>query len=131
MNWPYRLATIAYCAVLFWLSSMPEPPQPSVDFPGKDKIAHFVLYAGLAAIVAIGMKRSKQPGCGYALWWAPILFATMYGVTDEIHQIFVPKRSFDLLDIIADSAGAVVAATSLYLGVWRFPFRRASLKEID
>jgi VanZ family protein len=37
---------------------------------------------------------------------------SLYGVSDEIHQAFVPGRSSDVLDWMADTAGTLVA---LYL----------------
>ena len=32
----------------------------------------------------------------------------LYAVTDEIHQIYVPERSFQLSDILVDSTGALI-----------------------
>jgi VanZ family protein len=36
------------------------------------------------------------------------MFATIYGITDEYHQIFVPNRIFSFTDIIADFTGSLV-----------------------
>jgi VanZ family protein len=36
--------------------------------------------------------------------------ATLYGVTDEIHQHFVPPRQAEAFDLLADAAGASAAA---------------------
>ncbi len=38
-----------------------------------------------------------------------------YAVTDEIHQIFVPDRAFQISDIIVDSTGAMIGAVVSYL----------------
>ena len=40
-----------------------------------------------------------------------IIIAILYGVTDEIHQYFVPGRTFDILDIIANSVGSAFVLT--------------------
>jgi VanZ family protein len=37
-----------------------------------------------------------------------ILICTLYGVSDEFHQSFVPNRSPDLFDVMADSTGAAL-----------------------
>ncbi len=55
-----------------------------------------------------------------------ILFSTLaailYGLSDEIHQLYVPGRLFDVLDILADSFGALL----FVLGHWFFKrFRKA------
>jgi len=39
------------------------------------------------------------------LW--SIAAATCYGISDEIHQYFVPLRDADLLDFLADMAGSI------------------------
>lgn len=33
-----------------------------------------------------------------------------YAITDEIHQIFVPDRAFQISDILVDSTGALIGA---------------------
>ena len=37
-----------------------------------------------------------------------VLAGVLWGVLDEIHQAFVPGRSADLLDLVADSVGIVI-----------------------
>lgn len=41
--------------------------------------------------------------------------ALVYAVFDEVHQYFVPGRSMQLVDVIVDTAGAVLAVCSLSL----------------
>ncbi len=45
------------------------------------------------------------------------LFAFMYSITDEIHQIFVPGRSFQIYDIAVDTIGATIGSGVSALGV--------------
>jgi VanZ family protein len=40
---------------------------------------------------------------------------TLYGVSDEIHQHFVPPRTPDILDVVADSIGACLGASVMTL----------------
>jgi VanZ family protein len=46
---------------------------------------------------------------------AAVLVASFYGVTDEFHQSFVPNRQSDARDVLADTAGATVAAAACAL----------------
>ena len=41
--------------------------------------------------------------------------AFLYGLTDEIHQAFVPGREASALDVMADGAGAMIGSR---LFVW-------------
>lgn len=41
---------------------------------------------------------------------------TLYAVLDEIHQLFVPGRSFQVLDILTDTAG-VITGTIIVIGI--------------
>ena len=118
MRLHYAVITVAYCAAIFWLSSQPEPPVPRPPFPFADKIAHAVLYGGLAAVVSMGLHRSQRWSNPYLLRYGPVAFAMLYGLTDEYHQLFVASRNFEMLDLAADALGATVAQLTLYRYAW-------------
>lgn len=122
----YITATTLYCAFIFLLSSSSKAG--TFDWPftfeGLDKICHMLLYGGLAAVISVGLHRSPKPASLWFQGFFPIVFATLYGVTDEIHQLFVPMREFDLLDIMADLAGAAAVQTILCYFWWRGSSRR-------
>ena len=40
--------------------------------------------------------------------------ATLYGVTDELHQWFVPGRTAEWSDLVADATGAAVVCGALW-----------------
>ena len=42
------------------------------------------------------------------------LFCILYGVSDEIHQMFVPHRYADLTDVLSDAAGAAIGLVALH-----------------
>ncbi len=116
---PYILLTALYCAGIFWLSSQSDPPVPDLPVPGLDKAAHATIYGGLALVLSWGLRRSDGYLSFRWQFWLPVLFAAFYGMTDEIHQLYVPHREFDLLDWAADIAGAVVVQWILCRGVWK------------
>jgi len=37
-----------------------------------------------------------------------VLLSSLYGIGDEIHQYFVPYRSADLMDVLADILGSFI-----------------------
>ena len=76
-----------------------EETAPSwLDFSGADKIAHMTIYAGLALLVSWSIRQSNDNPRPWAQWVIPVLFAVFYGITDEIHQFYVPNREMDGLD---------------------------------
>ncbi|MGB4657766.1 MAG: VanZ family protein [Mobilitalea sp.] len=70
------------------------------------KGAHFSEYAFLANMIMLhlavwGRKRKELIGLS-------ILLSTIYAVTDEFHQIFVPGRAGRVSDVLIDASGAIV-----------------------
>lgn len=94
------------------MSSLPGRAVPDAGFPGADKLVHVVVYAVLGGLCARPLRRTpwgqQRPWTSIA---AATAVATMYGVTDEIHQMFVPQRAADAWDLAADAVGGVVGAT--------------------
>ncbi len=95
--WP-----LAWAAAIFLESAQAHVPLP--DLPESDKVVHFLAYGLLATLVG-----RLWPGWKGAILGA--VLASAYGATDEWHQFFVPGRSCDVWDWVADTAGAVVAVT--------------------
>jgi VanZ family protein len=110
---------IAYMAMLFGFSSMSTLPSPPGDLSAYD--VHIAAYAGLGALSA----RATGKGLRDVSWravLAAIVISSLYGVSDEYHQLFVPGRSFDVLDMVADIIGSIVGASAV--GAWSIIRRR-------
>lgn len=100
------IAPLGWMALL-WLQSSKTWPQASpwlvqlaAWLPGwlaLDKLIHAGLYAVLAALWL--WARPGKPSQALAL-------ASLYGAVDEWHQSWVPGRSADAWDWLADTAGA-------------------------
>lgn len=116
MRWPYIILVIMYCAGIFWLSSKPITIEEGI--PHLDKVAHLGLYGVLAALVSLGMYRSGRAYSFRQQFHIPWIFAACYGISDEIHQYFVPLRTFDMLDLTANTIGALLAQVVLCYGWW-------------
>lgn len=105
----YIAPTVLYCGLLFYMSGMPGHAVPNIPF--SDKVFHLLTYLVLGFLFA----RSLSVMNNYRfvrdnVIWLSILFCTFYGITDEIHQLFVERRSFEFGDMIADSAGGALGA---------------------
>ena len=102
-------------ALIFWISSIAEPL--TLPEGPADKGGHALLYAGLGAVVVRALAGGwRRPFTRTAALGA-VLICTIYGITDEIHQHYVPPREADVLDVVADAAGAIGAVVAMRLFV--------------
>lgn len=93
---------VAYMGVIFYLSHQPTLPLPPL-FPNADKLMHFGAYA------VLGFLFSWASGVG--VFWS-VIFSSLYGISDEFHQSFVPGREVSAWDWLADSVGGLAGALS-------------------
>ena len=80
------------------------------------KAAHFSEYALLGFFIsAVCLSFSKSNGFTALISW---ICGTLYAVSDEIHQYFVPGRSCQLSDMLLDSAGVFTGIVFCILCVY-------------
>jgi VanZ family protein len=103
------MPVMGYMAFLFVLSTIRETPQ---DPGGVDKDVHGLLYAGLAVLTMRALAGGWRAPMTLTHAVLAIVIATLYGISDEWHQSFVPPRESDWLDVVADAAGASLAAVA-------------------
>jgi VanZ family protein len=72
-----------------------------------DKLAHFTVYAGIAALLWAGAPARTA----FAI--AAVVIAI--GALDELHQAGLPGRSADALDFLADTCAVAITLGSLTL----------------
>ena len=77
--------------------------------PARPPSQHILIYAGLALIIYRAVNCSKNNSN-----FLVVFSTTLYGITDEIHQHFVPGRTFEFLDIGMDFLGAILAIIIIY-----------------
>src|SRR3990172_6007304 len=107
----YQWLSIAWMMLIFILSSLPSlPGLPSII--DLDKLFHALIYGVLAYFVLRSLPGSETMSMKHALLAA--MLAIAYGITDEYHQSFVPGREADIRDVLADSAGALIAVQMAY-----------------
>jgi VanZ family protein len=104
--------------MIFWLSSRSAlPSPPGISYAISANAGHFLVYFALAIFILLGLGAGKQAS-RRELYLAGAL-ALLYGVSDELHQSFVPGRDPSMLDLAADAAGIAVA-----LAAWVVTRRR-------
>lgn len=101
----------AYCALIFFLSSLPDLTPPE-QLP-NDKVAHFLEYSGLGWLWARAVRTSRPGWPVLTVLLSALAFTSCYGVSDEWHQYYVPGRFASSSDALADTCGGV-------LGGWAY-----------
>lgn len=102
MKLVFRAVTILYLSLIFYISSLSAPVElPS--FPGFDKIIHFFEFG----LVGYLVYNSICDDFARRAEFISISFSIFYGGLDELHQYFVPGRSCDWMDFLADSLGII------------------------
>lgn len=110
-RWPGWLKVLGWLGALVWaVLLVVQSGSPSVGgflsrllagLPvGADKVGHAAAYAVLGGFLTLATGRV----------WLAVLLATLFGVSDEVHQYFVPGRHADVLDVVADLVGALLGA---------------------
>lgn len=101
----------AYMAGLFVLSAQPALPDPTSS---PDWLQHGLAYAGLALVSLRAVAGGRWSRVTFGMLAAAWLIATLFGISDEFHQSFVPERSPDVRDVIADAAGAAIGLAAAW-----------------
>ncbi len=122
----HHLPALIYMGVIYYVSSLSRISPPSLGLGWEDKIYHFGEYAILAALVYWAIRFYTPKVSSIQVYVLAFLLCTLFAVSDEVHQIYVPGRESRVGDVIADVLGAAVALSivALYL-------RRRSQKSID
>lgn len=96
------LPLFIWMGIIFWLSSIPKlevAEDPVINFITR-KLGHITEY-GVLFLLFNRAFEGRRPVLSF-------LLSFLYGVSDEIHQIFVPLREGAPTDVIVDSIGSIL-----------------------
>lgn len=85
-----------------------EHPLPETQIPQLDKFLHTVEYGGLCFLLMRALKGSRAGMPRKTMVIIAVCCTVLYGVSDEIHQLFVPGRVCTIIDVFFDSLGALI-----------------------
>ena len=105
---------VLYAFVIFLLSATPGKYMPQL-FPGADKLLHFLEYFPFGFLVLRAFVKGSNVAFGREALLMSIFVIMLYSLSDETHQLFVPGRQFDLIDMFFDTIGGF---TGSYLHRW-------------
>ena len=116
------LPLIIYCLALYIQSDYPSPEKiPTFTF--SDKILHFGAYGLLGILFFRAYETLPLKANKTLLILLSIGSATLYGISDEIHQYFVPFRNADIMDVVANTLGSICGVYFYHL--WKVQKKHA------
>ncbi|MGD9006502.1 MAG: VanZ family protein [Desulfobacteraceae bacterium] len=108
----YWLPVAALCALIFMQSAYP-PPGQIPPWPHIDKLLHLCVYGLLGALICRALSTIGPLNANkWRLLVCAVVLTTLYGLSDEWHQSFVPGRDASAADLLADFAGALVGSAA-------------------
>jgi len=112
-----KIPAILVMITLFMLSTLPgnDPLLNSVHL--SDKIEHFIAYFVLGITFCIWIPIKNWLAKPFTYSALVVFLCTLFGISDEYHQTFIPDRDGNLYDLAVDFAGGLTAvfAYSLFM----------------
>ena len=107
LRWTRPVAIGGFWGSLLAVSMLCLVPSDSVYSPGVvDKVKHAIAYAAIAGFGFIAYPERH--------FWVPIAVGSvLWGIAIEFGQRLVPGRSFEIADMVANTAGVIFAASIL------------------
>jgi VanZ family protein len=106
-----------YYALIFFLSS--RSYEIKIDILFLDKVIHLVEFAFLGLLLSLGYFMSLKSSLGVKAGLT-IGSGILLGALDEFHQYFIPRRSVQFSDLMADAIGILIGLL-LYYYISRTP----------
>ncbi|UCE63958.1 MAG: VanZ family protein [Nitrospirota bacterium] len=109
----YWVPVILYAGTITMVSGMSTPHTYFPLWAGEinDKVLHALEYAILAILCYRALRHASGPGLADYAAVLAIVGAILFGVSDELHQYFVPLRESDPWDLVANGAGSLMGVT--------------------
>ncbi len=123
------LPLIAYSAFIVIQSHYPTP-ESVPRLPYFDKLLHLGGYGLLGLLFCRACRSSWPTASSGALARVGVLFTTLFGLSDEIHQSFMAFRTADAGDVLADAMGGALGV-AFYFALLSFSGRRPARRPAD
>lgn len=110
----FKYIALLYAVLIFVVSAIPQI-HPPLGFKWGDKVAHLLEYGIFSFLIFLAFYTSGKDFLKRHIFLLSVLVGTVYGLSDEIHQKFVPGRDCNIYDFLADCLGIIAVQTVLWL----------------
>lgn len=101
----YLLLPLLTAVAIFIISDQQQIIVPKIGIQIEDKILHFIAYTFFGLTIIYSIYGYRQGINKKKLLTILLVVGSLYALSDEFHQYYVPGRSADVWDFIADFLG--------------------------
>jgi VanZ family protein len=98
--------------ILYWILILTLTSLPGTDLPNvhvSDKIEHLLAFGGLGFLLNLSLRiQNKFTIVKKFPALSTVLIVSFYAALDELHQLYIPDRTCDVLDWTADTVGVII-----------------------
>ena len=103
----YLVLSIAWVFFTFYLLIIYSHKESStISFPFLDKVVHFILFF-IQSILITNTLYEYSDRNNRIILIESIIFLLLFGLIIEIQQIYLPYRTFEIMDLIANFLGVL------------------------
>jgi VanZ family protein len=87
-----------------------------VKYGAKERVKYFFfLFCSFVLYLLMfrALHEGSQPRPRRGGYWLAMILTVLYGISDELHQSFVPTRDSSVIDVLSDSVGALLGILAL------------------
>ncbi len=103
-HFPWQILMVT----IFILSSISQQDLPKFTEKISDKLLHFIVFGLLGLLMVYSFKYSRNNFLQKNASCCALIFTSLYGILDELHQILIPGRFCSFGDWLADTLGALL-----------------------
>jgi VanZ family protein len=126
-KYPKAFLVAAISWTIFLIAAMLTPGDkfPEADlFNLQDKVIHFICFAGLSYLwCGVGLKFNLNLSSKNTLLINYLVFGFFAGIIFEFLQLYIPFRSFEIMDVIFNELGALTGL----IAHLKFPLKKNGL----
>lgn len=106
----FSILSILLFLFILWMVLLANTGQSSIFFdlvmriPYGDKVGHLCLFGGLTFVSIVALKFRTISLFGVKLYLGAVL-VSCFAIAEEGSQYFLPTRTFDFVDLLADTCG--------------------------
>jgi VanZ family protein len=118
------LPAVLLAALIFIISSGPLPEMPNIGIVWEDKIIHVIAYYVFGISLILFLIANINYSNFKIIVILTLIIGSLYAFSDELHQYYVPGRSPEILDWIADLLGIIIAV--IFVNIFKSKLMRVN-----